>query len=149
MGKTGWSLVVCTLLYWLVSLIVVFSHLKLSYPAITCRGYPPMHAADIVALFVAPAVVGLPAVFGTPRLRWLGLLVMTGGIMIIYAMAMSNHADTRPHIGHLAGMPGLLWYNGLEVAIITIILYGPLLAVLYFLERVGGDSFIFIARWAG
>lgn len=128
---------ISTILYWAIASVVVAAHLYLCHPAIVCRSL--MAPNDIFALFIAPALVGLPAISGAVRQRRLGLLVMTLAISLIYALVQDNLGTARPHPGSYYRMFGLIYIDWRPILIHAVFTYPFLLVPMYFIERVGGD----------
>lgn len=138
-----------SMLFWISWTAILLAHLRLSYPAIICRGHPPLDPDDLVALFIAPAFVGLPSIFGDTRRRLRGVLVGSAGFAIIYALVLINLNDTRPSIGHLAGIPGIVRTYHIGILVAAFVLYYPVALSLYFVECVIGDAIGFLGRYAG
>jgi hypothetical protein len=118
---------------------ILFAHLRLSYPAIVCRGHPPLAPNDLIALFVGPLFVALPAILGDLASRRLGILVGAAGFAIVYALALINLNDARPSIGHLAGITGIIRTYHVGVILLAALLYIPTTIALYFIDRTFGD----------
>ena len=118
---------------------VLLAHLRLSYPAIVCRGHPPLAPNDLIALFVAPLFVALPAILGDHERRRHGVLVGAAGFAIVYALALINLNDGRPSIGHLAGIPGIIRAYHVGIILTAALLYIPTAIALYYIDRVFGD----------
>ena len=138
-GERRLAFTTTTMLFWTCWIAVLLAHLRLSYPAIVCRGHPPLGPNEMIGLFVAPTFVGLPAVFGDPKHRYLGVVIGAAGFALIYALAIITLNDARPSIGHLAGIPGIVRAYHIGIVILAAILYVPVAIALYFLERVLGD----------
>jgi len=130
-----------SILFWMLWAGVILAHLRLSYPAIVCRNHPPLAPNDLVALFVGPFFAFVPALFGNPTTRRLGVAVGAAGFAFIYALAYVNLNDARPSIGHLAGIPGILGTYHVFVLSATVPLYVPVVITLHFVDRVFGDLF--------
>jgi hypothetical protein len=120
-------------------IIICVAHVVGCYTAATCRGYPAPPWWTIPAMYVAPFLCGLPALFDDDRsVRHRGVILMAVAMGITHAVAWSNLASARPHPGFHIGFFGLLisilpW---LLFAFVTI----PVMAFcLLFLERVLGD----------
>jgi hypothetical protein len=85
----------------------------LCYPAATSRGYPTIGPFwEIIALYIMfPAVIVAP-VFddfeNAPQLRWRILGWFSFAMAAVFAIALTNLHDARPHIGHSAGYFGVL-----------------------------------------
>jgi len=118
---------------------VLLAHLQLSYPAIICRGHPPLAPNDLIALFIAPLLTGLPAIFGNTNRRRRGVIIGSAGFATVYALALINLNDARPSVGHLAGIPGIVRAYHIGVMLIVPVLYFPTVIALYFIDRVLGD----------
>jgi hypothetical protein len=128
-----------SILFWTCWIGVLLAHLRLSYPAIICRGYPPLAPNDLIALFIGPLLAGLPGVFGDTDRRRRGVIIGAAGFAIVYALALINLNDARPSIGHLAGIPGIIRAYHAGVMLIAALLYIPTVIALYFIDRVLGD----------
>ncbi len=128
-----------SMLFWTCWIGVLLAHLRLSYPAIVCRGHPPLAPNNLIALFIGPLFGGLPAILGDTDRRRIGVMVGAAGFTIIYALALINLNDARPSVGYLAGISGIVRTYHVGVVLISAILYVPTVIALYFIERVLGD----------
>lgn len=132
-------------LFWITLGCVVGAHLVLCHPAATCRGYPPPGEQQLIWMFIAPLFIGFPALFDDrPASRRRGVLVGSIGMALIYGIVLANLHTARPHIGHCAGMLGVVrdcWFLILPLAIVTF----PVLWVsLTLYEHVTGDCWSWV-----
>ena len=126
--------------FWIAIACVIGAHLLLCHPAATCRGYPPIREHEIWMMFIAPFFVGLPAFFHDSRsTRTRGVIVASIGMALIYGIVMANFQSARPHIGHLAGMIGVVRYFWLMIPFLAIGPFIGLCVSLFVYERVTGD----------
>lgn len=119
---------------------LLMAHVRLCYPAMIDRGYPPLMPEHFMSLFIAPLFVWLPSVFAERRTRSFGVTVGAVGFTLIYALVQTNLESARPHIGHTHGVFGMLQAQWLTLVMRIGILYVPMAITLYFLERVLGDT---------
>ncbi len=94
-------------------ILVAIAHFMLCYPAATSRGYPTIGPFwEIIALYIMFPAVCVAPVFddfeNAPRRRWRILGWFSFAMASIFAVALTNLHDVRPHIGHLAGYFGVL-----------------------------------------
>ncbi|TWU60892.1 hypothetical protein Poly51_11740 [Rubripirellula tenax] len=134
-------------LHWATCIFVCVAHIVGCYTAATCRGYPAPPWWTIPAMYVAPFLCGLPALFDNDRsLRHRGVILTAIAMGITHAVAWCNLASARPHPGFHIGFFGLLvsilpW---LPFAFVTI----PTMAFcLLFIERVLGDCWGLLRRF--
>jgi hypothetical protein len=94
----------------LIELLIV--HFVLSYPAATCRGWPPLESFWQVSIYLSFLGIALLPAFDdlsyAPRARR-SLLVSFGvAASFILGAAQVNHFSATPHYGNSARYPGLL-----------------------------------------
>ena len=103
---------------------VIAAHAWLSYPAAVARGHPPLDLRDFLAPFVAPFGMALPPLFddgrSRPRLRVAVVAAVSLGFAFVWALIDANDGVT-PHIGHLAGIRGILEYKTGDVVFGTLL----------------------------
>ncbi|XZE52579.1 hypothetical protein SH139x_004281 [Planctomycetaceae bacterium SH139] len=82
------SLPTMLLLFWACWIGVLLAHFRLAYPAIVCRGHPPLAPNDLISLFVGPFQVALPAVFCNVSRRHLGVILVAAYLYVPLAIAL-------------------------------------------------------------
>lgn len=113
------------MLYLFTLVAVLILHWFLCYPAATSRGEPPMEPFwQFVAIYLAFLGVSLAPAFEDfsdfPLLRRVLLSFFSFSACLILAVAATNLAGPRPHIGHLAGYWGIIRYDLSMVIINTL-----------------------------
>ncbi len=119
---------------------VLSIHAFLCYPAAISRGHPPIDLFAFIAIYLAPIGMLLPPLFDDFRndvhSRIRRTACAAAGFSFIWAIVSTNLNDARPHIGHLAGISGILKYAPVPVVGQTIIFFLPALLFFYCLEGV-------------
>jgi hypothetical protein len=127
------------------------AHMALCYPAATCRGYPPLHWFwEHVAIYLGFLGVALAPIRDdlSRRSDWRFLLL--GGFCmtacLTFGTAIANIRDARPHIGHLAGVTGVVlhcWPFIIVNAVTSLIIVVPFV---FCLESVASGWWRFVGR---
>lgn len=139
-------------LCWLLTALgVVAVHAVLSYPAAVARGHPPMEPWELVAPFLAPFAMLLPALFDDgrhqPVQRVIRILVISACFAFVWAIIEAN-GHIRPSIGHLAGITGILRFHACEVLVNTVLFTTGAFWFFLCFDRVATDCWNIMRRFS-
>jgi len=128
------------LLYAVGSGAVIVLHGYLCHAAAVCRGYPPLKPNELIAVFLAPAGMLLPALFddarNDSRSRWLRSAWITLAFCFFWGVVETNLEGPTPSIGHLTGMTGVISNEGVSVWFKTLFYLTPAVIFFYCLDGV-------------
>jgi len=117
---------------------VLMLHAGLCHAAATTRGYPPIQSFNVIAIFLAPAAMILPPLFddfrNDLRSRLWRMAWVAVGFCLVWGVVITNMVDIRPHIGHLAGVSGILTSNPHRVLSWAALCFPPALLFFYCYE---------------
>jgi hypothetical protein len=120
-------------LYATTGACMVVLHGFLCHPAAICRGYPPIKPHELIAIFIAPFGMLMPAFFDDARndrySRWLRSAYVATGFCWIWGAVEGNFASGRPSMGHLQGMAAVMFH---PAAVLYGAFYFPVAIVFFY-----------------
>jgi len=132
--------------------LIVVAHAVFCYPAATCRGFPTIGPFwEVLAPYVMFLPVVLVPIFDdfeyAATIRRNVLLSFCVAMTCLFAVAQANLGSSRPHIGHLAGYWGVVWYDWPDVVAYTIQSLIVVVPFVVCLESVGRGFWSLIRRF--
>jgi len=138
-------------LYAIASGTVVVLHGFLCHSAAVCRGYPPLKPNELIAVFLAPIGMLLPALFDDARndaqSRWLRSAWVALGFCFVWGIVATNLEGPTPSIGHLTGMAGVVSNDGVCVWFKTLFYMTPAVIFFYCLDGVAIGLWSLVRRF--
>jgi len=125
-------------LFWLTVFLVAATQFYLCYTWMIYRTYFGIPDYEFYKKWGAPFLVFLPAVWGTRGRRFWGLLFLSF-LFSFYLQIESVNRFSRPSLGHVAGISGLLQYNIVPILAGSLFFTPITFALLYLPEKVLGD----------
>jgi hypothetical protein len=130
---------------------IVVLHGYLCHDAAVCRGYPPLKPHELIAVFLAPIGMLLPALFDDARndvqSRWFRSAWVAVGFCFIWGIVATNLEDVRPSTGHLMGMMGVVTHLGIIVWFKTLLYLAPATVFFYCVDGVAIGMWSLVRRF--
>lgn len=116
---------------------LVLIHVLLCYPAMISRGNPPLPIFWTTwSLYLCYGILPLFSVFmGDNRTLRLIRRIFLIPCSLATSIAATNISGPRPHVGHVAGVTGLIRYQGETILLNAILLYAITNVVVAILQK--------------